>query len=358
MQPANPGQAEVGRLFPQFAVSPALHVMQIDAVRQSAFVMKMAPEDYRRASFLNPDIVTPQTLGAHIPLFRVIEAAEAQPEPRPAPHFIFHQGHTGSTLISRLLEETGKAFALREPWPLLSLAELHDRLGAADSLVSETEYARLRNALLTLWARTFDPARIPLVKATSHGGRLAGDLMGAAPGARAVTLHLKPESYLATLLAGENSAADLRGFAQERMRRLNRLFGDISAPVHALSAGELAALSWLTERASQSALAAEGLDERRLDVDFESFLETPGDWLHRMSEHFGMAAPLEAAEQAVQGPVMTRYSKATSERYSPELRRQRLDHARRAHADEIRRGLNWLEAAATKDQAAARVIGG
>lgn len=356
MQPANPGQAEVGRLFPQFAVSPALHLLQIDALRQSAFVMKMEPEDYRRASFLNPDIVTPQTLGAHIPLFRVIEAVEAQPAPRQAPHFIFHQGHTGSTLISRLLEETGKAFALREPWPLLSLAELHDRLDATDSLVSDEEYARLRDALLAVWGRTFDPAKHPVVKATSHGGRLAGDLMSAAPDARAVTLHLKPEPYLATLLAGENSAIDLRGFAQERMRRLNRLFGDVSAPVHALSTGELAALSWLAERGSQAALSSDALAERRLDVDFEAFLDQPAGWLHRMSEHFGMDAPSEAAEQAVQGPVMTRYSKATSEKYSPELRRQRLDQARQTHADDIRRGLAWLEAAGAKNEAAARLI--
>jgi len=38
-------------------------------------------------------------------------------------HFIFHAGHVGSTLLSRLLDEAEGVLSLREPLPLRTIAE-------------------------------------------------------------------------------------------------------------------------------------------------------------------------------------------------------------------------------------------
>ena len=61
-------------------------------------------------------------------------------------HFIFHSGHVGSTLLSRLLEEVPSQLGLREPLPLRSLAELHDR-SRRDSSEAATEFFYDRLAL-------------------------------------------------------------------------------------------------------------------------------------------------------------------------------------------------------------------
>ena len=51
-----------------------------------------------------------------------------------AVHFIFHTGHVGSTLVSRLLDETGDVLSLREPLPLRTLADAMDVLTLPESL--------------------------------------------------------------------------------------------------------------------------------------------------------------------------------------------------------------------------------
>lgn len=341
--------------FPNFAASPELHVLQLDPYREAAVVIGMSETDYRDASFLTEALATPERLGAPIPLFRVLEAVENAGETRPV-HFIIHQGHTGSTLISRLLDEAG-GFGLREPWALLTLAELYDKVGKPDSLVSEAEYGRIRDAMMGVWARRWRDGQQPVVKATSHAGRIGEDLLKSRTSSKALCLNLKPEPYLATLLAGENSPIDLRGFGPDRVRRTIAAFGDVTPPMHALSVGELAAMAWLIERESQwRLLHGDDLKTRALDVDFEAFLADPQAILSRIAAHFDMNPGENAIREAVNGPVMNRYSKATEHGYSADLRRQRLDEARRTMAGEIEKGLKWLENAAGNSPYAREIL--
>ncbi|TGY88403.1 hypothetical protein E5163_11335 [Marinicauda algicola] len=348
-------EAAIARLFPRLHERPDLYLYAFEPITGTADLIVMDEADYARASFLNPGILTAQTLGARVPLFRVIEAAEAAPRTRPV-HFIFHQGHTGSTLLSRLLDATGSTLGLREPWPLLTLAEHHDVLDTPEAVLSPDAYARLRDALLALWSRSFRPGQTAVVKASSHGERIGADLLAAAPDARAVTLHLPPEPYLATTLARANVHADLLGFARERMRRLVAMFGEVSEPLHALSTGELAAMAWLVERASQRAmLDGEALAARVLDLDFETLLAGPEETLARVAAHFELGADAAAVRRAVTGPVMSRYSKAPGQSYSARVRAERLDAARAAHGTEIARGLSWLERMGEKAPLAGRI---
>ncbi len=87
-------------------------------------MVRMREEDYRAASFLDDRMLTAQSKGAWVPLEQVMEKAQ-RIEARPL-HFIFHTGHVGSTLLSRLLGETGGVLSLREPLPLRSLADAFD----------------------------------------------------------------------------------------------------------------------------------------------------------------------------------------------------------------------------------------
>src|SRR6185503_2414368 len=226
--------------------SPDAYPQAVDLVRGLVLIVRMDARAYRAASFLDDRILGPATQGAWMPGPAVTQAARQVIDGKPL-HFIFHTGHVGSTLLSRLLDETGGVLGLREPLPLRTLADAYDALGSPESLLAEPQFDSLLDMLLRLWGRGYSSTRAVVVKATSSAGRLAGRLLAASPASRAVYLHLKAEPYLATLLGGANSAIDLRGHGPGRMRRLLAGRNLPAAPLSALSPGELAALGWLVE---------------------------------------------------------------------------------------------------------------
>jgi hypothetical protein len=63
---------------------------------------------------------------------------------------------------------------LREPLPLRTLADAHDALGSAESLLAEPQFDSLLDMFLRLWGRGYASTRAVVVKATSSAGRLAG----------------------------------------------------------------------------------------------------------------------------------------------------------------------------------------
>ena len=112
-------------------------------------------------------------------------------------HFIFHTGHVGSTLVSRLLDETGVVLSLREPLPLRTLADAHDVLGRPDSLLSDAQFQLVLGVFMRLWARGYDSTRGIVVKATSSAGRLAVPILAGGERSRAIYMSLSAEPYLA-----------------------------------------------------------------------------------------------------------------------------------------------------------------
>ena len=185
---------------------------------------------------------------------------------------------------------------------------------------------------------------------------MAPRLLRRDPGARAIYLNLRPEPYLATLLAGPNSPTDLRGHGPERMRRLLRTLAPASLPpLHDLSLGELAAMSWLAETLTQHELL-DAAPDRVLAVDFDALLADVPHVLSQVASHLSLAVPAGWAAQLGSHPALTRYSKSPDHEYSPALRAQVLAQARREHAGELRRGIAWLENVARAEPAAARVL--
>ncbi len=329
------------------AVSPDAYPQAVDLVRGLVLVIRMDARRYREASFLDDRILAPGTEGAWLPGGEVAQAARRLADRKPL-HFIFHGGHVGSTLVSRLLDDTGRVLSLREPLPLRTLAEAEEALNRPDSLLSNDQFNGLLDMLLALWSRGYASTSAVVVKATSTAGRLAPAILARAPSARAVYLSLRAEPYLATLLGGANSAIDLRGHGPGRMRRLlaGRNLG--VSPLHALSTGELAALGWLTESLAQAAARAAAGD-RVLSLDCESFLADVPAGLARVVAHFGL--PRDEAWLAAAGgsAVLGQYSKAPEIPFPPGERAGRLAAARREHRGEIAKGLAWLGQLARAD---------
>lgn len=354
MNAARPGSLpDLRALLPS---SPDAYPQALDLLHGRVLVIRMGERDYRAASFLDDRILGPRTEGAWLAAGAAADAARAVTGAR-ALHFIFHAGHVGSTLLSRLLDETGQVLGLREPLPLRTLAEAADMLGAPESLLDEPSFTELLHTFLRFWSRGYASTRAVAVKATSSAGRLAPRLLAAAPQSRAVYLHVAAESYLATLLGGENSLVDLRGHGPGRMRRLLAGRALPVAPLHALSPGELAALGWLAERLAQVAASGSG-GQRVLELDFDAFLgDVPGG-MKLVLGHLGL--PLdEALLRALAGSsVLERYSKAPELPFPPGERTGRLAASRRAHAAEIARGLAWIDRMAGADAGIAAAVGG
>lgn len=340
-------------LLARLAGSPDVYVQKFDLARDAALLIEFSAQAYRTASFLDDRLLVPGTIGGWVALGRMIEAARTVQNVRPL-HFIFHTGHVGSTLVSRLLDEINGVLPLREPLPLRLLAEAHDVLGRPDSLMSGARFEALFDAVLRLAARGYGDTTHVVMKATSTAERLGPMLLARRPEARAICLNLRAEPYLATLLAGENSPVDLRGHGPERMRRLQK-FGVATAAFHQLSLGEQAAMSWLTETWSQAETAKAG-GQRVVMVDFERVLGDVAGEMARIVRHFGIACGADVLSAMAQSSVLTRYAKAPEHPYSPALRAQVLASSRARHADEIRKGLAWLETVARSNAGAAAVI--
>lgn len=358
-------QQNVGRLLlDALAASPDSYPHKLDPIRDCLLLLQFSAAAYSAASFLDDRVLTPAMGGAWVPLaacraaVAAADAALAHPPTQLPLQFIFHSGHVGSTLLSRLVESAapvGALLSLREPLPLRTLAELHDALPLPESLLTEEQWQAQLILLLRLWRRGYAPTRAVVLKATSTTGRIAPSLLRAVPEARAVYLNLRAESYLATLLAGQNSALDLRGHAAERARRLSAELSPASAAVRGLSPGELAAHAWLAERIAQQ--RALGFDPSRVRaIDFDALLADVPGVLAEVLRHFGVTADAASIDSAARGPVLTQYSKAPEHPYTPALRAEVLAESRSRNAAEIRRGLLWLDAVAAREPLAAELF--
>lgn len=337
----------------QLLIDPSLFAQKLDLLGQRTLFVRITASEYRQASFLDDRILTPATPATWVS-FQDLAAALAGAAPSRPIHFIFHAGHVGSTLVSRLLEGAPGVMAVREPLALRALAEVHDGLGSIDSIVGPGQFKSLVHEQMILWGRGYAETRSVIVKATSTAARLGPFLLQHHPTARALYLNLRAEPYLAALLAGENSPIDLRGFAGERARRLKRLGVELPMPLHAMSIGELAAMTWAVERLTEAAIA-ESAKERVLSLDFENVLAGPEASLRAICSHFQIGAPEAYFTQIGQNPEWRRYAKGPEHPYSPSERAQALTEARTAKAGEIRKGLLWLDAMAARSAPIARL---
>lgn len=318
-----------------------------DAATGQVVLAALGADALDRASFLDQRALT-QSSGRTVVSIADFEAAASTLPPR-IPNMIFHQGHCGSTLISRLIARATQSRALREPLVLRSFAALAADVSAGDAAM--TPAAATRSLLLFL--RCFSQGGRPaIVKASSVCTDLAEPLLSASPDLRALFVFVQPEVYLATMLAGPNNRVDLASFSGIRRKRL-RNHGVETPPIYELSEGRLAALAWLCEAVSINAVPENG---RTMSIDFDVFLASPLTALKSAASHFGLRADDASAAAAISGPDMRTYSKAQEHQYSPALRHEVLNQAKRDYASEIADGLDWLSTLASRSAVVTNAI--
>jgi hypothetical protein len=300
----------------------------LDPASGQVRMVAMNRASYRAASFLD-DRMLQQPVDAQIVPWSEVEAAMAG-DVRSDARWIFHIGHVGSTLVSRLLGELDGVLAIREPRLLRDIA------------MSPPEVrARYLPPVTKLMSRSF--GEVACVKATSFVSEIAPELVP--PGERALFMYATPRNYIASILAGENSGRELRTLAASRAERLARR---VSALWPGHSDAELAAVAWACEMTALDA-AAEAMADRLVDwADFDVMLDNMPAQLSRVARFFGFnAAPGQIADLAT-GPLMGRYSKALEYEYSAGLRRELIAEAATGHGPAIDAALAMLRSAAEK----------
>jgi hypothetical protein len=339
MPQAKPSVLDANAFLRDLGSSPDVYPFQFGNLFEKLLMVEMNEAIFRAASFLDNRFPLDSMPTLWVPQAVLAERLSRSSDLRPL-HFIFHIGHAGSTLLSRLLAETGQVLSLREPLTLAMLANGLDVLGRPESALSENQFAANLELLLRLWSRGYTATRAVVVKATSSAARLAPRLMAVRPAAHAIYLVLPAEVYLAQLLAARTS--DLKLFAPERIRRLEALLSEPPPPLYSLALGEIAAMSWLTERLTERGVLA-ALGPRVLSLDFEDFLSRQEESLARILAHLRLEADGTSVAALLQSPSVRHYSKDRKQSYSPEKRTAILAQSRSTNAAEIRRGLAWLQ---------------
>ena len=330
-------------LAEELSRSPELFPFALDLPGDGVAFIRLKKSEYEQASFLDARLLTPLTSQrplAWMQLGAAIDAAQLDEHCG----FIFHIGHVGSTLLSRLIGAHTGVFSLREPMILRTFAQLRD----------ERAQPRARPDLdacigmgLKLLSRTFETPQLAVIKATSFVSEIAAELLARPSTPKAVAMFVSPESYIATILGGPNSRQEAKLLAPGRLRRLHRRIGEAVWQLEDLSEGEVLALAWACEM-SALAQAADSSGGRVFLVDFDRFLADPAALLLAVLRHFDIPAAATDVHAILEGPDMRRYSKAPEHAYDGALRREVLNQARALNAAEIRRGLAWLDRAAAR----------
>jgi hypothetical protein len=303
-----------------------------------ARLIAMDAQSYRAASFLD-DRLLQQPVDAQIVPWPQVEVAMAG-DLRSDARWIFHIGHVGSTLVSRLLGELDTVLAVREPRLLRDLA-----LSPPD----------VRSAYIApvakLMSRAFAPAEFACVKVTSFASEIAPELVPS--GERALFMFATPANYIASILAGENSVKELHHLAPARAQRLS---ARATSFPHAGNDAQLAAVAWACEMTALEA-GAEAMPDREIAwMDFDSMLETLPAELARIAAFFGFPAAEARIEAIASGPLASRHSKALEHDYSADLRRDLISEATAPHRPSIDGALAMLRQASESSPLLARAL--
>ena len=319
------------------ALEPEVFPHQLDTVNRRLLLVRLAADQVRDAAFLDQRVLSGREDGAWIPLDRVLSMAGPRNQPA---GLILHCGHTGSTLISRLLGELPGVWSLREPLLLQALS--------AETRVSGTPLARLRSsefhALLGLSQKLLakappDHPRV-IIKHTSLTANLAPGLLGLPHPAAIVCLWIPLADYLAVMLRDSGVRSSVRLAAGEWIRDLMPALGASTPVLGECRDAELAALNWCAAQyafAQARALAP----ERVIGLDFTAFLRSPDEHLGSVARHFGTGSTEQDVARALCSPWMRRYAKDPRYPFDTAARAREIEAVKGRLSDEMELGMKF-----------------
>lgn len=308
-------------------------------------LLRLDEAAYRAASFLDQRLLRGSFSQAQVAA-ELLEVATSGLAP--CARYLFHTGHVGSTLISRLIGAHEAFFSVREPALLRAAA---DAASAGAVAVPSVPI----EVTLALLGRTWRAQQRAVVKATSFVSEIAESILVCSGDVAAVFVFAAPLAYVRGILAGENSRAESRALAPMRLGRLLRRMRPGAWRFDPRSEGEQIGMSWLCEMLALEEAAA-SRPTRVLWVDFDHFLNAPLHGLTQIFRLLGVEAPPRELQGIVEGQLMRQYAKAPEHGYDAALRREVLASADWIYGEEIRRAMQWLELVAAEHRQARALL--
>lgn len=315
------------RLPPDFSRSAAYPLFAFEPAENRAWVLHFDADDYRRAAFLDRRAVKHREIsGWRVDRAELDAALDSPPRLRDV-HWLFHIGHCGSSLVSRMLDLVPGVLGLREPLPLLALAHGRD----------DEATMSWQDPVLAMLGRGFSDTRAVVVKPTSVVTVLAHRVLPLT--GRACLLWVDLKTWLATMLRDAELGSAV--FATEHLR-----LSPADGLPPASSDGERLARAWLAEQLRWQRLMADpDLGSRLIDLDFAQVLADPAPAVARLAAHYGLQVPPDWAQRIKSSELLSRYAKDGGAHFDANARRRELDAAARKHAAAIDEGLAWADAA-------------
>lgn len=347
MQQSGPTQADgVAALRERYSSlfqTPDLLPWQLDIPGSRLLLALVSESVYQDAAFLDQRLNLDGRLQAvWIPLERISDDARAGGHAQAPAAFIFHIGHCGSTLLTRLLGESPRLLPLREPLSLRALAESARLLDTPAAPIDRARWEALQALLLSLLTRSYREDQKALIKPSSNCNNLMSPVLAAHPGHRAVFLYLNLRSYLANVLRPQSRNA-LHVFSNDRAFDLRRFMPRIQVPLESLPPARLGALNWTASMAQLAHAQGDGrLSSRVRALDFEAFLREPAACLTELSLFLGCPLGPDEVSSVLASGHMSKYAKDLRYEYTPELRKQDQEESLRIHGHDIADATAWL----------------
>lgn len=306
-----------------------------DAERDAVHYLPASRAQRRAAVFLTDEYLA----DAGRPVAVARAAAVAAAEAPAAQRYIFHSAFCCSTLIANLLDQPGRAMALKEPVLLNDLSGWRRR-GAAMRDVG----ARLGDALRLLGANV--PAGETLiVKPSNVVNALAPAMMALRPEARALLVHAPLDTFVASI-ASKGMWGRL--WVRDLWRKIDAdgicdLGFEPGAPMGWTDL-QVAAMGWLAQHRLFAGMAAR-FGSRVATIDSAELLADPARFVGAIAAHFELGIDAGEIAALAGGPHFTRNAK-TGERFGRADREALHAGARDAHADEVEKVVAWTRAVA------------
>lgn len=331
---------------------PDIFPQRLDMDGRRVLFVKLTEATIRDAAFLDDRMLRGDVLASWVPLDAL---AALKPPESPPPMWIFHIGHCGSTLLSRLLPAIAPLLPVREPTVLRTLAESR-RASGNPRVPGDDEWPRLFELMVALVARSYRPDQTALIKATSDCNNLVEPALARSPACRALLMYVSLRSYLATMIVDGRPRPDVDGHVASRLRDLRPFLDDPdSLLLDDLAPEHRAAVVWLSGVARLDH-AGEALAERVMTLDFDAFLEDAENGLTGIAGFLGLPFDEGDIASAIDGPIMRTYAKAPDHPYTPVSRTAQLAENYARSAKQIDEAMRWTDALVSRHARLAEAI--
>lgn len=304
----------------QLLSDPNYLLFDLQLPQQKALWVRVNPGLLKEASFLDQRVLPKVEARVRTPLDWLKHQDSITVGQRRL-RWIFHCGHVGSTLLSRLLDSE-QTRVLREPQVLRKLAT--SRLEASTSQAPWTPdqwWHSWAAPSLDLLSRHEDEEQGVLIKATSSTAHLMSDILQRRQQDLSIALAMPLDLYLAAMSLSPAAQQDIQGFAAGRLQQISSwLQRPVPLPGE-LNLHQIMAVSWLVSLWPM-AQAIENHPDRCRWLGFEKLMTDTKQAAHDAAKQLDWPEPVAIA------PLMNTYAKAPGQQYNSQRRWEQISAAR------------------------------